>query len=77
MILLFPLNSEPNSIVPEMSAICAAFVGFLASNNSATRGRPPVISFVLVVSLCTFERGEPTSTLSPSFTIMLAPTCSL
>ena len=32
---------------PEVSAIMAWSFGFLASNNSATLGRPPVISFVL------------------------------
>lgn len=33
-------------MIPEYLASMAASFGFLASNKSATRGRPPVISLV-------------------------------
>ena len=46
----FPLSSFPNSIDPSFSAIIALSLGLLASNNSATLGNPPVISFVFEVS---------------------------
>jgi hypothetical protein len=35
---------------------------FLASNNSATLGRPPVISFVLVVSFGSLAITSPAKT---------------
>ncbi len=36
--------------MPSFSAIIALSLGLLASNNSATLGSPPVISFVFEVS---------------------------
>jgi len=46
-----PLTSLPKTTLPSFSAMIALSLAFLASNNSATLGRPPVISFVFVVSL--------------------------
>ncbi len=40
------LVSLPKVIVPEISARIAGSFGARASNRSATRGRPPVISLV-------------------------------
>ena len=40
----------PNKTFPSFSAMIALSFAFRASNNSATRGKPPVISFVLDVS---------------------------
>jgi len=42
--------------------------GLLASNSSATRGRPPVISFVLEVSLGNLARTSPAEIFCPSLT---------
>ena len=66
--LSFPLSSFPNSIVPSFSAIIALSLGLLASNNSATRGNPPVISLVLDVALGNLARTSPAFTFWPSFT---------
>ena len=44
--LTFPLVSFPNDTSPVSSANIAASFGVLASNRSATLGRPPVISLV-------------------------------
>jgi len=64
----FPLTSFPNSIFPSFSAIIAPSLGFLASNNSATLGRPPVISFVFEVALGSLASTSPALILSPSST---------
>ena len=58
----FPLSSFPNSIDPLFSAIIALSFGLRASNNSATLGKPPVISFVLVVSLGNLAITSPAET---------------
>ena len=58
-IFCLPLTSLPNSITPSFSAIIALSFGFLASNNSATRGNPPVISFVFEVSLGSLASTSP------------------
>ena len=42
-----PLVSLPNEMVPVSSANIPASLGERASNSSATRGKPPVISRVL------------------------------
>ena len=42
--------------------------GFRASNNSATLGNPPVISFVFEVSLGKRASTSPAETFCPSFT---------
>ena len=44
--LCFPLVSLPKETVPVISARMPASFGALASSNSATRGKPPVISLV-------------------------------
>ncbi|CSI36504.1 Uncharacterised protein [Vibrio cholerae] len=41
-----PLVSLPNDTVPECSARIAGSFGLRASNRSATRGRPPVMSLL-------------------------------
>ena len=64
----FPLSSLPNSIAPLFSAIIALSFAFLASNNSATRGNPPVISFVLVVSFGSLAIISPANIFWPSLT---------
>jgi len=46
----------------------APSLGFLASNNSATLGNPPVMSFVLEVALGSLANTSPALTLSPSST---------
>ena len=46
--------------------------GLRASNSSTTRGRPPVMSLVLVVSRGIFARTSPAWTSSPSCTIRWA-----
>jgi len=59
VILSFPLTSFPNSILPSFSAMIAPSLGFLASNNSATLGNPPVISFVLEVAFGNLANTSP------------------
>ena len=68
VIFCLPLISFPKIISPSFSAIIAPSLGFLASNNSATLGRPPVISFVLEVALGSLANTSPAFTLSPSDT---------
>ena len=58
-IFCLPLTSFPNSITPSFSAIMALSFGLLASNSSATRGNPPVISLVLEVSLGNLAKTSP------------------
>ena len=67
-ILCLPRTSFPNSIVPSFSAIIAPSFGLLASNNSATLGKPPVMSFVFVVSLGNLAITSPAETFCPSLT---------
>ena len=50
MILRCPLTKPPISTRPSISVMMACSLGLRASNSSATRGRPPVMSLVLVVS---------------------------
>src|SRR6059036_2044203 len=49
-ILRMPLTNPPISTRPSISVMTACSLGLRASNSSATRGRPPVMSLVLVVS---------------------------
>ena len=58
----------PKTTWPSFSAIIALSFAFLASNSSATLGRPPVISFVLVVSLGNLAITSPADTFCPSLT---------
>ena len=46
-----PRLVSPKRTVPLISVMTAGLDGFRASNNSATRGNPPVISRVLPISL--------------------------
>ena len=65
--LTFPLVSLPKAIIPLSSASTAASFGFLASNKSATLGRPPVISFVLDPSRGILAKTYPACSFFPSF----------
>ena len=47
------------------------------AKSSATLGRPPVMSFVFVVSRGIFDMTSPANTASPSFTTIWAPTGSI
>ena len=49
----------------------AGSFGFLASNNSATLGRPPVMSLVLEDSLGILAKTWPAYTLEPSSTLKI------
>ena len=71
-----PRESGPNEIVPSISETIAKSFGLRASNSSATRGRPPVMSFVLVVSRGIFASTSPAATSWPSVTARFAPTGS-
>ena len=53
---------------PEFSAITAKSFGFLASNNSATLGNPPVISLVLDAAWGVLAKISPAWTSAPSDT---------
>jgi hypothetical protein len=65
IILLLLLISLPNSIVPEISANTAGFLGFLDSKISATLGRPPVISLVFEDALGILAMMSPAFTSLP------------
>ena len=49
-ILRLPLVSAPKDTTPSISVITAVSLGLRTSKSSATRGRPPVMSLVLVDS---------------------------
>ena len=66
--LCLPLTSLPKITLPSFSAIIALSFAFLASNNSATLGRPPVISLVFVVSLGSLAITSPAEIFCPSLT---------
>ena len=68
-----PLVSLPNDTVPVTSASMPASFGERASNSSATRGRPPVMSRVFDVSCGIRASTSPTPTCWPSFTVMIEP----
>ena len=53
-------------MVPSFSAIIALSLGLLASNNSATLGKPPVISLVFEVSLGNLAKTSPAEIFCPS-----------
>ena len=59
--------------MPSILEISAASFGRRASNNSATRGRPPVMSLVLDVLRGVLAINVPATILSPSLTTMCAP----
>ena len=55
----------------------AASFGRRASNSSATRGRPPVMSRVLALSVGIRAMTSPGFTLAPGSTEMIASTASM
>ncbi|MNY20636.1 hypothetical protein D3C86_1541260 [compost metagenome] len=61
-----PLVSLPKLMVPLISARIDGSFGRRASNRSATRGRPPVMSRVFEVSCGIRATTSPTFTLAPS-----------
>ena len=65
--------SLPNDTVPVTSASTPASLGERASNSSATRGRPPVMSRVFEVSCGMRASTSPTPTCWPSLTVMIEP----
>src|SRR5690554_7106862 len=65
MMRFLPLVSLPKLNTPEISAKIAGSFGLRASNKSATRGRPPVISLLPDDACGIRARMSPTSTLSP------------
>ncbi len=66
------LVSLPKLIMPLTSANTAGSLGIRASNKSATRGRPPVMSRVFEVSCGTRAMASPELTRAPSSTLMIA-----
>ena len=65
--------SLPKDTAPVTSARTPASFGERASNNSATRGKPPVISRVFELSCGILARTDPTSTFCPSRTTITDP----
>ena len=68
-----PLVSLPKEIVPDFSAKIAPSLGLRASNKSATRGKPPVMSRVLEEACGRRAITSPTSTLAPLVELTIAP----
>ena len=68
-----PFVSFPNDTIPVSTASSALSFGSLASNKSATLGKPPVISLVPEVSRGVLAITSPTPTLLPDvkFTVEL------
>ena len=64
-----PWQPRRSLTVPSISLMTAVSCGLRASNNSTTRGRPPVMSLVLVVSRGILASTSPGKTVSPSCTI--------
>jgi len=62
--------------LPETFAMIAFSFGLRASNSSATRGRPPVMSRVRAASRGMRARTSPASTCWPSSTATIAPEAS-
>ena len=59
--------------MPSISVMIAGSLGVRASNSSTTRGRPPVMSLVLVVSRGIFASTSPGLTFWPSITTRCEP----
>src|SRR3546814_4994400 len=72
-----PLVSLPNETTPEISARIAGSLGLRASNRSATRGRPPVMSRVFDAScgILATRSEEHTSELQSLMRISYAVFC--
>ena len=60
-----PRLISPNRTTPSISEMVAGSFGRRASNSSATRGRPPVMSRVLYASRFTLEMMVPAETRAP------------
>src|SRR5438034_6304333 len=74
MIFRMPLTNPPISTRPSISVMTACSFGLRASKSSATRGKPPVMSFVRVAPRTIFAITSPTNTSPPSATARFAPT---
>src|SRR5260370_318305 len=72
-----PFVSLPKLTVPVTSASIPASLGERASNSSATRGRPPVMSRVFETSCGMRASTSPTATCWPSRTAITPPTGEL
>ena len=72
MSVRLPRLRSPNSTTPSISAMMAGSFGRRASNSSVTRGRPPVMSCVPVISRGVLASNWPGTTFSPSSTSMKA-----
>jgi hypothetical protein len=72
-----PLVSLPKLTVPLFSARIAWSFGLRASNRSATRGRPPVMSRVFEDSCGMRAMTSPTDTRAPSSRLTSAPVGSV
>ena len=68
-----PRTLAPKSTNPSILEISEASFGRRASNNSATRGRPPVMSLVLDMRRGVFAISVPATIFSSSLTTMCAP----
>ena len=67
-----PLVSLPKAIIPVFSAKIAGSLGLRASNKSATRGKPPVISRVLEDACGIRASASPIPTSAPSSRLIIA-----
>ncbi|MNL15363.1 hypothetical protein D3C87_1363460 [compost metagenome] len=63
-----PRLTPPKVTTPSISVTTAGLEGLRASNNSVTRGRPPVISRVLPVERGILTKIPPSFTVTPSAT---------
>ena len=71
--LIFPFVSLPKEMIPVSSDKTAASLGFLASNRSATLGKPPVISFVFDATRGILAIISPAVNFWPSLRFTSAP----
>ncbi len=67
-----PFVSLPKLTIPLTSAMIAESLGLRASNKSATRGKPPVISRVFDVSCGIRATTSPRPTAAPSSKLTIA-----
>ncbi len=77
MISRLPRLMLPKVTTPSISETIAGLPGLRASNNSVTRGRPPVISRSLPSTRGIFTNTWPATTSSPSSSTMCEPTGKL
>jgi len=59
IISLLPRLIPPKLTTPSISVTTAGLLGLRASNNSVTRGKPPVISRVLLATRGIFTKISP------------------